>query len=1028
MKKAETISRPPLAQTSARTVAALRLLIMAALFLLAVGIGFSPAAEAQNAGSGILLGDFNNDGIPDALVPSPSTRSFTLSFGTVPFGTFNPVARSVPYPNNCNAVQPGETVVGDFNGDGLADLAFTCDGAASSASNFQTFILLGAGDGTFTTAATTLTGLTTLVAADFNHDGKLDLLAAGSNGMESLRVLFYPGNGDGTFAAATTTTIATAYTAAQAVDLDSDGYPDLVLGNFGSQTAHTLDIFANNHNGTFGIQQTTYVPTTTINVGAYPASTDTAILSGSFFGTGLTDLAVVDTGTTPGVFLIKNNSTDGFAFAAPAKTAYAALQNATAASFTSALSDLLVYDGAKLTVLANDGAGSFTAGYAGLSLANTSGIFAAADANGDGHADIYTAALTATGASLAVNLVSGSASAKSSAVTLPAGTVPIAASWPGNINFVGKSLTGSEAVTGFPTSITLVSSKNPSSVGDSVTFTATVAPATSGSHLLSGTVTFLDRTAALGTATLGTGGVATLTTTALTAGPHNINAAYSGDNFFGASSPAMPLVQTVISAPTIRWATPAAISYGTALTAAQLNATAVSTTGAAIPGTFVYTPAAGTVLAPGTQTLRVAFTPADLTSYTTATGTVSLVVNKAVPVITWATPASIPYGTPLSAAQLDATAAGISGAPLPGTFVYTPAAGTVLAPGAHTLSAAFTPTDGVDYATGTGTVQLMVSDVTITSFTPNTAVLGDPAKTITVTGSGIVSTTVVQVNATAIATTVVNATTLTAVIPASDFLAPGTLQITLKNPATGSVSPPLGFTVTAPPASATLTAPAMAPAGTQPALTFTLTPYPVDVLATLTLTQKSSLSSGVTDPMVLFSGSTGTTISNGGKSISFTIPAGTTTVPVLALQAGTVAEVITVVPVLTVDGVDVTPESLQPAVIEVPASVPVATATTLARNGDQLVVTFHGYSNTREVLSAKFHFVAANGEVIDTTDFTPPVADLFTAWYADPDSEKEGSSFTYTQNFTINNGADKIDSVQITLTNTIGTSDPETAQ
>ncbi len=73
--------------------------------------------------------------------------------------------------------------------------------------------------------------------------------------------------------------------------------------------------------------------------------------------------------------------------------------------------------------------------------------------------------------------------------------------------------------------------------------------------------------------------------------------------------------------PIITWPTPAAISYGTALSAAQLNATAL------IPGTFVYTPSAGNVIAAGTQTLSATFTPTDTANYTTAQATVSLVVE-----------------------------------------------------------------------------------------------------------------------------------------------------------------------------------------------------------------------------------------------------------------------------------------------------------------------------------------------------------------------------------------------------------------
>ena len=77
----------------------------------------------------------------------------------------------------------------------------------------------------------------------------------------------------------------------------------------------------------------------------------------------------------------------------------------------------------------------------------------------------------------------------------------------------------------------------------------------------------------------------------------------------------------------------------------------------------------------------------------------SINVLKATPVITWATPADITYGTALSATQLNATAN------TPGTFVYTPVAGTVLNAGAgQTLSVTFTPTDAANFTTATKTV------------------------------------------------------------------------------------------------------------------------------------------------------------------------------------------------------------------------------------------------------------------------------------------------------------------------------------
>jgi hypothetical protein len=73
-------------------------------------------------------------------------------------------------------------------------------------------------------------------------------------------------------------------------------------------------------------------------------------------------------------------------------------------------------------------------------------------------------------------------------------------------------------------------------------------------------------------------------------------------------------------APVITWAIPAPLRSPTPLGAMQLNAAAN------VPGTFVYNPPEGTVLAVGDQTLQATFTPEDTTTYTTATATVTLKV------------------------------------------------------------------------------------------------------------------------------------------------------------------------------------------------------------------------------------------------------------------------------------------------------------------------------------------------------------------------------------------------------------------
>jgi hypothetical protein len=186
-------------------------------------------------------------------------------------------------------------------------------------------------------------------------------------------------------------------------------------------------------------------------------------------------------------------------------------------------------------------------------------------------------------------------------------------------------------------------------------------------------------------------------------GPINVSASETVAAIAVSSSTTQSAVASAVFAidapgatPPITWATPAAIGYGTALGSAQLNA--ISTAA----GTFSYSPPAGTVLTAGNHTLTATFNPTNTTAYTTTTTSVNLVVNKATPAITWATPAAIPYGTALSAAQLNATST------VGGSFTYSPALGVVLAAGSETLTTTFSPTDTTDYISSTASVTLSV--------------------------------------------------------------------------------------------------------------------------------------------------------------------------------------------------------------------------------------------------------------------------------------------------------------------------------
>ncbi len=89
--------------------------------------------------------------------------------------------------------------------------------------------------------------------------------------------------------------------------------------------------------------------------------------------------------------------------------------------------------------------------------------------------------------------------------------------------------------------------------------------------------------------------------------------------------------------------------------------------------------------------------------------------SKKEPIITWANPADISFGTLLSASQLNATA------DVPGTFVYTPAIGTKLNVGANqNLKVDFSPTDAATYNTANKTVKInVIISTTVTDIDGN---------------------------------------------------------------------------------------------------------------------------------------------------------------------------------------------------------------------------------------------------------------------------------------------------------------------
>jgi hypothetical protein len=186
-------------------------------------------------------------------------------------------------------------------------------------------------------------------------------------------------------------------------------------------------------------------------------------------------------------------------------------------------------------------------------------------------------------------------------------------------------------------------------------------------------------------------------------GTYDVVAAYAGSaNYQPASATAAIVV--LPATPIVDWTQPQAIVYGTALGSGQLNATAN------VPGTFTYSPAAGTVLNAGaSQLLTATFISADPNYSSDSIVNTVIDVSKATPSLNWPQPAAIVHGTALGTAQLSATAN------VAGSFSYSPAAGTVLNAGAsQTLSATFTPADAVNYTAASVTATIDVAKVTAT--------------------------------------------------------------------------------------------------------------------------------------------------------------------------------------------------------------------------------------------------------------------------------------------------------------------------
>jgi FG-GAP-like repeat/Bacterial Ig-like domain (group 3) len=436
------------------------------------------------------------------------------------------------------------SVVADLNGDGHPDLVVVNFAGVS--------VMLGNAEGFFEQPVAYNTGgyyATSVAVGDLNGDGHPDIVASNDcldlNNCTQGVVGVLLGNGDGTFQAPVTYSTGAGEASSVAIaDLDGDGHPDLVTTGsciFDSCPNGSLSVLLGKGDGTF-------LPPTHYNLGGYGTS---SLAIGDLNGDGHPDIAVVDNSSTVSVLLGNGDGTFQSPVAVDAGAGFVALGDVNGDGHM----DLIVLVGG-VSVLLGNGNGTFQAPVTYSTGAGGPNSVAIADLDGDGHPDLVVTSPcngnigdchNGSGRSrFSVLSGNGDGTFQSPMVYGVHGydAQSVAAA---DLNGDGKpdliitNRYGYAGIAvffnGFPycTTTKVRSSQNPSHVGQSVTFTATIT-STSGAPAFDGDfVSFYNGKTQIGFGYT-KGGVATLTTTFSTAGKYSIKAKFAGDRIHGKSA------------------------------------------------------------------------------------------------------------------------------------------------------------------------------------------------------------------------------------------------------------------------------------------------------------------------------------------------------------------------------------------------------------------------------------------------------------------------------------------------------------
>ena len=559
----------------------------------------------------VTVADFNNDGKPDLAVVNAGPSSASQSSVSVLLGngsgSFQPAVTTSVLNSGAGNGNAQSVAVGDFNRDGLPDLALNTAGPSGPAVE----VLLGKGDGSFQPNHLILpVGQIPLsvAAGDFDGNGALDLVTANSQGTVSVLL----GNGDGTFRPRVDLAVGAAPSAVAVGDFNGDGRLDVVTAQ---QLTDTVCVLLGHGDGTFARPL--------VFAASGQNFTPQSMALGDVNGDGKLDLVIksvyfLDSDAFQvGVLLGRGDGT----FQAPLLSAAQPDGSGDLAlgDFNNdgrldvAVADQLGASTGNLSVFAGNGDGTFqslirldllTGGNDPLGVA-------AADLNGDGLVDLVAANASSSTVGVLVNTATAPAPAGTtttlgtsaptadfgqtvlltatvnSQAGVPVGTVTFldgtTVLGTATVNATGQATLGvsldtgsheltasfagargfgftdstsaavTETVNRAATTVALRSSLNPAVTGQAVTFTATVAAVAPGAATPTGKVIFMDGNVVLETVGLAADGTATFTTSFAAAGGHVITAAYAGDVFhFVASSQTLT---EQVNAPTTRKAT-----------------------------------------------------------------------------------------------------------------------------------------------------------------------------------------------------------------------------------------------------------------------------------------------------------------------------------------------------------------------------------------------------------------------------------------------------------------------------------------